>query len=369
MRKFISMTPLMLDASGHHYTYFTAIHKAASLIGIQAITVIPKKCNVKLDKSWKREFGYSKNRWFRALINLYDYCRIVFKLRKEEVTILYECTVPHLFEIVIASLCFHKKGNHVWLFFRDTIPENTIKRWWQKNLSKILMLILRDDLTFVTDSELIAKTMKRLVRKSVHTLPIPHAESFSTKENYQPKKNSRLLLWLPGCPSQAKGLEHLRTLLFSKDPKAQQMTLMISERARNDFDNIPLSTMHICFLKEVLSIEEYTTVMARADFIVLPYSPKTYIHRTSGVFTETIVAGKIPFVKAGSWLAYELLKYDLGDLIVDWDDPYLPSKMLDLSQNPSILNKLSNMQRSYKEYHSITNFARKMWKIIQSVHF
>ena len=56
----------------------------------------------------------------------------------------------------------------------------------------------------------------------------------------------------------------------------------------------------------------------RYDFVLLPYDKKIYAECNLGIFVEAIVAGKITLVSADTWMAYELNKFKLTELVIDW---------------------------------------------------
>ena len=67
--------------------------------------------------------------------------------------------------------------------------------------------------------------------------------------------------------------------------------------------------------------EEYYSWLHLSQVILLPYDSFEYGSRTSGIFTECIVSGKIPLVTNNTWMSHECLKYNLTELIIDWHNP------------------------------------------------
>ena len=122
--------------------------------------------------------------------------------------------------------------------------------------------------------------------------------------------------------------------------------------------------MEIVYLRSGLSQKEYKEMMELSDFIVLPYDPISYCRRTSGILMEAVVAGKTPFVQAGSWLAYELQKNDLPELLVNWEDGDIFEKMLQLSQDEGIEGKLKTLRKKYLSFHSVENYSAKLQKLL-----
>ena len=75
------------------------------------------------------------------------------------------------------------------------------------------------------------------------------------------------------------------------------------------------------------------------------------------LFVEAIVAGKPPLVTGGTWMAHELLRYDLGKLIMDFDGPDVFLQMHRWLADPTVRHKLARMQQAYAQYHSQENFT------------
>ena len=119
-------------------------------------------------------------------------------------------------------------------------------------------------------------------------------------------------------------------------------------------------------IENSLSREEYLTWLLGSDIILLPYDPIIYRMATSGIFVEAVCAGKIPLVKKGSWLAHELIKFDLTELIVDWENPLFFSHLTFLIKSVKIREKLEIMQLTYQQFHSVESFSMKMHEIMQS---
>ncbi|MGA1622413.1 MAG: hypothetical protein ACO36E_06760, partial [Synechocystis sp.] len=89
------------------------------------------------------------------------------------------------------------------------------------------------------------------------------------------------------------------------------------------------------------------------------YDPLAYRERTSGIFTEAIIAGRIPLVKANTWMASELAHYDLTPLILEWHDPVLVwQSVTAIAQNTEIRQKLMRMRQEYCELHCVSTYAQ-----------
>jgi hypothetical protein len=191
----------------------------------------------------------------------------------------------------------------------------------------------------MTDSELIHGMV----------LPIPHAE---IKGNAS--KNEKVICWWPGMPRVAKGLEVMRRILPLADPALIEV---VCARA---------SGLPARLIADVLTREEYTRWMLESDVILLPYDPTAYRSGTSGIFVEAIIAGKLPVVRDGGWPAYELKKFALEELILDWTDPF--PRILELLRCQSTREKLTNMREEYLKFHSLDTFVHKLQELLARNH-
>lgn len=59
-------------------------------------------------------------------------------------------------------------------------------------------------------------------------------------------------------------------------------------------------------IKEAMDAEDYYQLLADADLMIIPYDVDSYRYRTSGVFTESLAAGKPVIIPANSWLATQV---------------------------------------------------------------
>ena len=143
-------------------------------------------------------------------------------------------------------------------------------------------------------------------------------------------------------------------------PEAVSLQVVISESSQ--FTAMP-GGCQIQLLPDVLPRSNYVAWMGRADLILLPYDPKLFRARTSGVFVEAIAAGKPPVVTDGTWMAHELRQHGLEQLILDWDSPAILADLLRVARDPELPAKLARMQAAYAEYHSVPGYARAIQRI------
>jgi hypothetical protein len=191
-----------------------------------------------------------------------------------------------------------------------------------------------------TDSEIIQKAIPS------YLLPIPHTElpgCFSIKTDVY-------LLW-PGAPRLSKGLNEIQHLA-SQLTQEHQIEVTLAETTP-----IAFTSPHIRKIPHPLPRLDYLSELHRCTGVLLPYNPAIYRGGTSGIFVEAVIAGKVPFVKEGTWMAYELRKFNLHELILDWESSDLPSKIAQLLKSDQLLSKLSLMMDNYRSFHSQDRFA------------
>lgn len=246
----------------------------------------------------------------------------------------------------------------VWLLYRGivdlrTAPRHTrLYRWLNQ---RIASAVRPCDLQILTDSEPLAVTYRTLLGRDVQALPVPHTPPILP--TVLEGDRSILRCWWPGAPRAEKGAAIIQALLASQDSLAGQFHLYASQDARL---TAPAhhGRMQVTPLPAHLSRVEYLAQLASSDLVLLPYDAKAYQQRTSGVFIETIVAGKLPAVTQDTWMAGELLRYDLPELVIDWRAAAVLDQLATVARSEIVRVKLHHMQRAYAEYHNETSLAR-----------
>ena len=90
----------------------------------------------------------------------------------------------------------------------------------------------------------------------------------------------------------------------------------------------------------------------------MPYTPDIHSWLTSGILVEAIAAGKVPLVATGTWLADELERFNLEDLIVDWERPDLLAEIARLARDADVRRRLDIMRTAYLAFHSPAGLAQ-----------
>ncbi len=367
---FLSLIPELKVESGHHYPYHRKLKEAIEHLDGSFTAYVNQKCTIhSLGKEWKKWFRRKKEPKFvlRYIFRLFvDYSKIFLHEEKKyskRIFFLESFASGDLIAFVFASLFFAKKKDDVWILFRFERGKKEMAL--QSFLMKIAKKILKEKWNLFCDSDLLGQHLEKQFHQKLHLLMhyLSPFESLSKNDNLEQKE--RLACAWMGGPRLEKGLFAIKKLMTLQDPIAERFTLIYPEKA-------PLPSSHEQLLihqtKENLEWGEYLKVFERCDVILLPYDSISYLRRSSGIFIETIIGGKIPLVRKDTWLAFRLKEFNLDELIVDWENPRFFTHLYELIQNPEVSVKIKKMQQSYKEYHSFSSFTQTIKQYVTPSH-
>jgi len=357
--------PMLEDEVGHVFQYNLSIDQAVSQIGWNFIGYVPRSTQVKdLPPNWRKNLPHDywkKEKTLKTKLSIFFknipvYVKIFKKAsKKNSIIFLEHFSLFHLLAILIAS-SLYRHNIELWLLYRYLPNKKKIGlfrslfRWYNFFLGKNKVKLL-------TDSELLANEFIHIFQKKINVIPIPHA-AMSTQKAHE--KNNSLYLWWPGGSiRKEKGINEIRKII--KELVSSQCALVLANSAKHQFES---NSTNIIYIPTELSRNEYEKWMNTSDIILLPYDPTTYSHSTSGIFVEAILAKKMPVVKNGSWLAHELKRFNLNELIIDWEKNNLLNHIRTLFHSRNTQKKLLKMHESYKAYHSLENVS----KTLKSLH-
>lgn len=354
---FVSLIPNLNCLKGHDCIYHLAIKQVVEGAGWKHSALISKRCTVpSLPENW-RPFFHAKNTsgfsLFRTLARFYDFsCAFCKKEKGRKIFFLESFNTTDLAAFALASLFFLRKKETLWVLFRLDSRHLPYKG----KIHTFLVNLLRfKHFIALTDSELVQKDFSENLGIDLHLVPIPHTEIL-------PKKvpGGTIQCWWPGDPRESKGLKEIQCLLSTTDPAAFRFTLLFSEKMeKKGVETTPFRTV-----SDALSREKYAQALSESSVILLPYDPLIYNARTSGIFVEAITAGKVPLVKEGSWLAHELKKHELEELIVDWEETTFFSHVYALLEREEVYVKLERMREKYLRVHSCGGFFEAIRELL-----
>jgi glycosyltransferase involved in cell wall biosynthesis len=353
---------------GHVYHYHIATQKSVKSLGWEYEAFIPKKFRINvLPDKWfpvlaADYWDIPKTAFFRLKMLFSNILPLRAIFKKEEkneegVIFLEHFELQHLASLFF-SLWFLKPCFQFWILHRYAHGRAHVKTHLYRAFHWFLERKLgKERLRILTDSELLAELQRDHFSRLINVVPIPH-----TSIGEKIKKKGPLLLWWPGGSMQEeKGLLFIQKLAQNL-PQTGDFRLILAEKGRNFF---PASSS-LLFIPTALSSEEYIKWMRTADLVLLPYSSTDYAHRTSGIFVEAICLGSIPVVSKGTWMAYELGKYGLFELVLTQDQLVSPDYLATLGTHPKLSEKLDRMRAKYRQFHSEKGFAAALRRLERS---
>ena len=281
--------------------------------------------------------------------------------QSDQFTIIFLERFIHLqlFSLTVALSLIPRKNIQVWLLYRrDTHHDKT--RSIYKFLHQIIhQLLPKNQFKFLTDSELLANSLSDYFQEKITVMPIPHTDICCPEK--ESKRETEIFCWWPGSPRLEKGWDILKLITQESVKEGKKICLIATKNS----DLIPHPEgINIKNTKNNLTREEYSEWLCLSDIILLPYHADAYKERTSGIFTECIIAGKIPLVTPNTWMAQELKNYQLEDLIIAWDNAQkVCDRIISLMANPSIHAQIMIMQKDFKQFHNLDNYAQTMQDI------
>ncbi|ODU54432.1 MAG: hypothetical protein ABS99_09340 [Acetobacteraceae bacterium SCN 69-10] len=184
-----------------------------------------------------------------------------------------------------------------------------------------------------SDSERLASELEELTTLPVEVQPIPHTPPprrdapagrdarchFVSLGNARDEKGMFEILLAIRMLAREGGLADCRFTLQCNDAQPD-VAAAIAAFAADLPENCTL-------LYEKLSSEQYYDILWDSDVVLLPYWRSIYASRTSGVFMESLSAGRPVIATRDTWMADELRHYGAGVLCDDRDPAALCAAM------------------------------------------
>lgn len=366
-RELYAFLPGLSSEIGHIFHYHLSVQKAMNLIGWKYTAFVPKETLISpLPLDWLPRLA--KDRWdgpkgvvrrLKVLFaNIVPFRRIFQSIEKKDTAVVFleHFELQHLASLFFALLFVKKPQFHFWIlhrfFFGKRHFKTMIYRFFHWYLEKKFDSA---QIKYLTDSELLAREQEKVFCRPISIVPIPHTQEIKGKKS----ADSSFFLWWPGGSiREDKGLSKIRYLVELLKTRPE-MQLVVAETAKSFFT----SWEQVLFIPTQLSQEEYLGWMQRVDLILLPYSSSDYSHRTSGIFVEAISAGVIVAVSKDTWMAYELEKFGLHQLVFHWEEENILEKLYQLRREREILEKLQSMRSQYLSFHSEKGFSSALQKL------
>ncbi|MCC5832371.1 MAG: hypothetical protein JJU12_04940 [Chlamydiales bacterium] len=366
MIRFNSLMTHMSNEQGHYYDYNICFRNTIKTLGIAYKGYVNKKCSIEsLPGDWERSLNWKDQKGaFKKIYQLFKHTLCFSRIFRKKILphetrifFIESLKMTDFAALALSLFLFSKKNDNLWLLLHQELANNFLKQKIYHVCFRLIQRKLSKNFVLLAFTERIGLFFEERLKQEVHIIPLPHTDP---SKKIKKKVSNFKTIWWPGAPRHEKGLLSVLSLAeglanisdqisnkphnlpphhdIGKEHYAQRSSekcgvatediqLCLSEAIK---PMLTCDSSNIRFLKPILSREEYLYQLEISDAILLPYEAKSYYYRISGIFVEAVFAGKFPLVAEGSWLAYELRKYDLTELILDWKQPNLPVTILQL---------------------------------------
>ncbi|MDJ0511036.1 MAG: glycosyltransferase family 1 protein [Crocosphaera sp.] len=376
---FVSLVPNLMEGEGHIIPYHQAVSKAVKKLGWKHKVIVPIDNNVdELPIGWDESLSnndlekegnlvikiFRINESIELARTIADYLnQKVINNSNYSIIFLERFIHLQLFALYLALLWVPTDNLSVWLLYRlDTHKDNT--RWIYKLLNFLITRRIKPEkFKLLTDSERLSKSLSNYFKKPVTVMPIPHTDISHC--SIVSKDISKIICWWPGSPREEKGWNIIKNLAHYSGDNTKNIQLVCAETSQVESAN---NGVELILVENYLTREEYYHWLGVSQIILLPYNYPAYEGRTSGIFTESIMAGKTPLVTKNTWMSSELLKHNLEELVIDWEKSQQVFEMIrKVINSDTIQDKIKKMQHSYQQFHNTDNYACVIKKIYQAM--
>ncbi len=370
MKLFCNILPGLESEVGHIFQYNLSMQQAIERQGWISVAWIPVDCQIPFTPpGWSRILPptqISRRTILQRFKEPVSYIRAFKKGIKtlpregEWVFFLEHFRLPHLFSLLLV-LFLIKFPFQVWLLHRYSKEQMCFNGKLHRVLYNAFRFFKgRDSLHFMSDSELLSEEQSKFFGCKVTTFPIPHTQIDSI-EVFPKNPNSIYCWWPGGSIRESKGFKKICSLSKTlKEIPSSPIKLII---ARNAINKGILSSPSIVQVEDVMNRSTYEKWMQTTDIVLLPYRSTEYRLSTSGIFVEAVTNGRIPITAANTWMAYELHKFNLPELVIDWDSPSLLDHIESIFRNREIRAKLRVMEKAYQSFHSTQVFSNVLYHL------
>lgn len=180
------------------------------------------------------------------------------------------------------------------------------------------------DVSLCTDSHRLAGNLASLTHLPFVIFPIPHTWNKETKVALARDPKRPLHCVSLGNARDEKGIAEIleAVRLSAREPWGDQLrfTLQVNdpyqvEEQIEAFRRGP-DDPRVTLVDRAMSSEEYAAVLESADVVLVPYWRSVYRERTSGVFLEGVLTGKLVVCTRDTWMS-DLLELHNGGIAVD----------------------------------------------------
>jgi hypothetical protein len=369
--------PDLLNYNGHTYNYVKSIYDESKKYNYNFKVLTSIDCEKKLFKDLPISTVFSKrpsdivfkNLFSRLFIAPLVYNLFLFRgLLKAKKQIkfnsdwtLFMSTMQHLHGFAIYLFIKLQKKTEIpklVLFLRLSLNRPDLNRktptfFWYKLLFILFNSISKSyKITYVTDSILLKSEFEKNFNIIVQVIPIPHLNSINQHIN----NSNKIIFSSLGSARKTKGfkiiVESISRLKNNNLFLDNNFILQCNHSETDTYIKGLVTLLKSYALKNVELIEhdlnekDYQDLLHKSDVILIPYDQAIYHSNTSGIFTESVGAGKPVIVTNNTWMSSYI--NNCSGIVIEYDSESLSKAIL-------------KMCLEYKNYRQIANFKKDEW--------
>jgi len=366
-----------------------ALEQCAEILNVEYTAVVDQNCPIfKGTEKWLRVLHFSRTGTLHDLFEdlaipeiqskLREFCDLWIRIRSllKGINNNASCTIIRLdwgvnsyqklaVFLSVASLLAARKNTIVWIHLDRSADRTKIARFRQRLLDIFPIKVWRTAYT----SEIAAENKK--YGRVVDILPLPLHPALSdfaykhrsaNKINLCHAKADKLVCWLfinrpeQGLALLPKIIDHPSVGAFPK----KSIKCFVCEHASIK-ENAEIELVRLPYVSE----EDYHLHFNKCEVVFLPYKTHSYSSSMSMVFIETIATSKIPIVSDGTAMARELRRFELGDLVIDFDTEFSWTLINKIRKDVSIRARVNLMAESYVREHGTFGYAHSLYKSLK----
>ncbi len=360
---------------GHYYEYVRSIVDAARAQGIRCVVGCHEEAGDGSFASFELHSVFRDDVWgtisgedyhSAASMNgvserfLEDIGTILRKhpIRSGDIIFLPNIAKPHVVAMALVAEKFGPMGVRTHFMFR--YPSGHFGGETAANsFRRLEAAAARYEVSLCTDSHRLADELTSLSSLPFTVFPIPHTWHSETKKTVSDDRNRPLHCVSLGNARDEKGmaeiLEAVRLSSHEAWGKNLSFTLQVNDpyqvedaiEAFKQGSHDPRTTL----IEEAMSSEEYVALLDSADVVLVPYWRSIYRERTSGVFMEGVITGKLVLCTRDTWMS------DLFDL-------HQGGAAVDDRSGPAICEGLRQLVEQREDLQARAEQAAKYWQAI-----
>ena len=367
MRLFFIL-PGFVNFSGHDGAFINTLNTFAKTNNYKLEVISSEKNYINIDFDHHKIIPDNNKNIFLKIINIFALIKNFFnflnlnKINYDDKILIDGGSYYQQLGLALSFLLYRNKIKNIYIYYRIDFEKNFIKKIIMQFILFSLNNTSKNNLIILTDSEALSNLLSQRYKYINYVMPIPHLLTNNIDLNESKNENSIIKIWLPGPIRKDKGISNLHYLLKNIRQKKSNIKILINEKSKVEFSSLE----NIEFLKSNMPRDEYISLFRKNNIIILPYNDPSYKTRTSGIFLECISIGKKVLVSSNTYMADELIKYGLSDLVVDdWSNIDLITQIKEINLNNNLQLLLFNMRDEYIKKHGDLAYQKKLNEIFR----